>query len=172
VNLRVFVLLWLKKHTRQVLPLLISVFGLLISGQLLAQQENIKATILSEVNKVRASGCKCGRDKMPPAWALSWSDKLEKAAVRHAKDMFDNEHFDHKGTDGSTLSERINATGYKWTLIGENISFGYSDASEVVQGWISSPGHCRNMMNPSFKEMGAAKAGSYWVLDLGATRQQ
>jgi uncharacterized protein YkwD len=140
---------------------------LFIDFPVLAQEENIKTDILTEVNKIRKSGCKCGEEEMPPVGDLAWSDKLEKSAIRHATDMFENEHFDHTGSDGSSLSDRVNAAGYKWSLIGENISWGYSSAKDVVEGWIGSEGHCHNMMNPGFKEMGAARRGDYWVLDLG-----
>jgi uncharacterized protein YkwD len=131
-------------------------------------QEYIRAAILEEVNKVRKAGCKCGEDYMPPVPPLTWSNNLETAAVRHAADMSDHSVFSHDGTDGSTLGDRISATGFQWHLIGENIAYGYSTVENAVQGWVNSPGHCSNMMEAGFNEMGAAKLGYYWVLDLGA----
>jgi uncharacterized protein YkwD len=142
----------------------------LIAAPASAQEDNIKNTILEEVNKLRASGCLCGDKEMPPVPALTWNDKLETAAVKHVKDMFENQNFNHVGTDGSILSERIEATGYKWSMIGENISYGYSNAADVVQGWKESEGHCHNIMNEVFTEMGAANKGIYWVLDLSAPK--
>jgi uncharacterized protein YkwD len=146
--------------------LVILIFFLFIDFHALAQ-ENIKTEILEEVNRVRQDGCKCGDEVMPPVGELAWSDKLERAAIRHVLDMSEHEHFEHVGTDGSSLSDRVNAAGYKWSLIGENISWGYTGVKDVVNGWISSEGHCHNMMNPDFKDMGAARRGDYWVLDLG-----
>ena len=49
-------------------------------------------------------------------------------------------------------------------------------AEEVVQGWLDSPGHCENIMDPRFAEMGIAyaaghaKRGLYWVQVLAAPR--
>jgi uncharacterized protein YkwD len=130
-------------------------------------QESIKNEMLKEINKVRVSGCMCGNEEMPSVAKLAWSDQLEKAAARHADDMFDHSHFDHVGTDGSDLGDRISGTGYVWGMVGENISWGYTEVKDVVEGWISSPEHCKNMMSPVFKEMGVARNGEYWVLDLG-----
>jgi hypothetical protein len=39
--------------------------------------------------------------------------------------------------------------------------------NEVMNGWIKSPGHCKNLMNPQFKEVGVAEDHTYWVQDFG-----
>ena len=136
----------------------------------ICQPENIKTEIVKELNKIRQSGCKCGEEQMPPAGTLIWSEKLEQAALRHVNDMFDHDHFDHTGTDGSDLGDRVDDTGYKWAMLGENISCGYTTVEQVVQGWLDSEWHCRNLMNPVFREVGAAKKGQYWALDLGRSK--
>jgi uncharacterized protein YkwD len=131
-------------------------------------QQDIRGDILQEANRVRAEGCYCGEVYMPPAGKLTWNNKLEKAAIRHARDMYNNDFFDHKGSDGSTLAKRVEAAGYKWSLLGENLAWGVLSPKDVVEGWIHSPGHCETLMNPGFKEMGAARKGTYWVMDLGS----
>jgi uncharacterized protein YkwD len=167
VHLRVSVTPWqIRKIPLNVVFIMLYVVIIRDFGAI-AQTEDIKNDILLEINKVRAEGCKCGEEKMPPVAALTWDDTLETAAIRHVKDMVENDNFSHTGTDGSTLSDRVEAAGYQWWTIGENISWGYSAVSYVVQGWINSKGHCRNLMNPDFSEMGAAKIATYWVLDLG-----
>jgi uncharacterized protein YkwD len=147
-----------------------AVLILVILARPCAAQESIKDDILKEVNNVRVSGCMCGDQKMPPVDKLTWSDQLEKAAARHTKDMYDHDHLSHIGTDGSDLGDRISGTGYKWSMVGENISWGFTEVADVVNGWIGSPEHCKNMMSPAFKEMGAAKKDIYWVLDLGVSK--
>ncbi len=148
-------------------PLVLSVGLLFLNSFSVKAQQDIKAEIMTEVNSKRHSGCMCGDEYMPPAKALKWNVKLEKAAVKHARDMHLNDHFDHTGSDGSTLTERIRSAGYEWSLIGENLAWGVLTPEEVVKGWIHSPSHCRTMINPSFREMGAARKGKYWVLELG-----
>ncbi len=124
-------------------------------------------TFLDAVNDYRASGCTCGVQFMPPAPALQWDNQLTVAAQRHANDMADNDFFSHTGSDGSSSSERVTQSGYNWQRVGENIAFGYTDIQAVVEAWITSEGHCRNMMNASFTEMGAAQDGKYWVQTFG-----
>jgi hypothetical protein len=58
-----------------------------------------------------------------------------------------------------------------------DIAYGPKTAEEVVQGWLDSPGHCENIMDPRFAEMGiayaaghASRRGVYWVQLLAAPR--
>jgi uncharacterized protein YkwD len=131
---------------------------------------NFRKDMLNMVNAVREQGCKCGRKKMPPVAPLKWNALLEKAAMAHAEDMADNDHFDHVGTDGSEIDTRINRTGYKWMQIGENIAWGYDTVRETIIGWIKSPSHCQQMMSNKVTEMGASRNGKYWVQEFGKQR--
>ncbi len=123
--------------------------------------------MLAEVNALRQSGCRCGSRWMAPVPSLSWNQKLEQAARRHAGDMHENGFFSHRGSDGSDMARRVREAGYDWRSVAENIAWGYPDVAAVVQGWKNSPGHCENMMGRDYTEMGAAQAGAYWVQDLG-----
>jgi len=135
--------------------------------------EEFKSEFLYRINKLRAEGCNCGDEFMPPVTPLTWNEQLELAAYGHAQDMFLKRYFDHISKDGSKLRDRIFATGYTYNgyksfFIGENIAMGQRSIGEVMDGWISSEGHCRNLMNPNFKEVGIALVKSYWVQDFGA----
>jgi uncharacterized protein YkwD len=65
-----------------------------------------------------------------------------------------------EGTTRPQVSDRLDAVGYdQWTTAfayGENIAFGYDGAQSVVNGWINSPGHRANILNPNFVETGAS----------------
>lgn len=126
-----------------------------------------KTVLLQLVNDARKKGCNCGRAYYGPAPALIWNDRLEKAAYEHSKDMFRNKFFGHTGSDGRSSGERISDAGYTWKWFGENIAEGYPTEKDVVAGWLSSPGHCANIMNKNYKEMGIAKVGEYWTQDFG-----
>lgn len=126
-----------------------------------------KAVLLRLVNDVRKKGCSCGKNYYSPAQPLTWSEQLEKAALKHSNDMFQKKYFSHTGSDGSGSGDRISRVGYKWKFYGENIAHGYRTEKEVIAGWLSSPGHCRNIMNKFFTEMGVAKMGTYWTQDFG-----
>ncbi|MED5619347.1 CAP domain-containing protein [Ideonella sp. BN130291] len=134
------------------------------------------ATALARVNQWRASGANCGdHGQFGPAPAIAWSDRLTQAATAHSQDMQANNFFSHTGSNQSTLAQRVDATGYGWSSIAENIAAGQTSIQGVVDGWMASPGHCANIMNPSFQHMGLAcvpgTSGNtyptYWTMDLG-----
>lgn len=127
-----------------------------------------KELMLQLVNKVRSQGAKCGGKKLAPAPPLVWSNQLEKAAFIHSKDMARKKYFNHTGSDGSTAADRMERSGYAWKSYGENIGLGYRDEQEAFAAWLSSAGHCRNMMNPQYKEIGVARSGNYWTQVFGS----
>lgn len=122
-----------------------------------------KANLLVLINSARQQGCYCGDNYFGATTPVKWSNELEQAAIAHCQDMFENNFFSHKSSNRSNLSDRIERVGYKWSICGENIGNGYTSEEQVVAGWLSSPGHCVNIMNPKFKEMGVAKMGCYWT---------
>ncbi len=119
--------------------------------------------MLNAVNQLRAEGCTCGSTVMPPVAALNWDNMLENAASIHANDMEQNNNNSHTGTDGSSAGQRVTAAGYNWTRVGENIAWGQSSISQVINAWKNSEGHCKNMMNVNFADFGAAQKGTKWV---------
>ena len=127
-----------------------------------------KALMLQIVNDVRKEGCRCGDTYYNPVAALTWNDQLEAAAYKHSEDMYKKDYFSHIAADGSNGGVRIQKEGYNWLTYGENIAMGPKTEREVVNGWLKSPGHCKNIMNRNFKEMGVAKAGTYWTQEFAA----
>ena len=119
--------------------------------------------MLSLVNEARAQGAYCGSVYYEPTTALSWSDTLGSAAKEHADDMYDQRYFDHTGLDGSKVGDRVTAQGYTWNRVGENIARGQTSLASVMADWLESEGHCKNLMNPGFTQIGASQAGNYWV---------
>jgi uncharacterized protein YkwD len=55
-----------------------------------------------------------------------------------------------------------------WKTYGENIANGYGTEQAVMTAWLASEGHCKNIMNASFKEIGAGREGNYWTQVFGA----
>lgn len=100
---------------------------------------------------------------------LSLSEKLDTAADKYSKRMANGDFFAHKDPNsGSTVATRVTAEGYKWRNVGENIAAGYSTAEEVVKGWMNSPGHRRNILNPKFTHMGLGY--TYLANDQGSLK--
>jgi len=129
-------------------------------------QTDFATAALDAVNQLRRQGCRCGNDNLPPVPELSWNNLLEKAALKHATDMRDQSFFSHFSSDGTGLGQRVTKEGYSWKYVGENIAFGYPSLEEVMQGWVDSPGHCRNLMSVNFTEIGLVELDGYWVQDF------
>jgi uncharacterized protein YkwD len=130
----------------------------------------IEREVLARVNAARANGRRCGAERYPPAPPLEPSAALERVAFEHSSDMAVHAQFEHSGHDGSTPAERVRRSGYGARLVGENIAYGSLDAEEAVDGWLASPGHCANIMDPRFQTTGIAiaedrhgGAGLYWT---------
>ncbi|RZA00077.1 MAG: CAP domain-containing protein [Sphingobacteriaceae bacterium] len=139
-------------------------------------RSNFKEDFLTRINRVRQSGCKCGSQKMPPVPPLVWNDQLEKAAEGHADDMAARRYFNHTGKDGSSSYDRVTRVGYtikgyRSFAVGENIAYGQQSIEEVQNGWFKSPGHCKNLMNADFKDVGVARNNGYWVQDFGGREE-
>jgi uncharacterized protein YkwD len=127
--------------------------------------------MLTLVNNARAVSRTCGSTSKPSVAPLAWHCNLKTAAEGHSASMAENGFFSHTGLDGSDPGDRISATGYGWRAYGENIAYGYPDEEAVMEGWLESSGHCENIMNDRFTEMGAASAKSssgllYWTQDF------
>jgi uncharacterized protein YkwD len=125
---------------------------------------------LELVNGVRAHGTRCGDRLFAPAPPLALSGTLANVAFGHAADMAEHDYFEHRDLNGKSPADRVRAVGYREKLVGENIAYGPKSVEEVVQGWLDSPGHCENIMDARFVEMGMAYAagrsgrhGLYWV---------
>jgi len=148
----------------------------------------LKRAYLQAINKARSSARRCGSEGYFSATNdLRWSDALYKAAYEHSNDMAQTNIFKHRGsgrmTDntgkvldlgrGSTFKERIVNNGYRNPkMLSENITAGTlrDTAQKAVDAWLASDGHCANLMNPSFREVGMAhvqKVGTnythYWT---------
>ena len=115
---------------------------------------------LQRINAYRAKGALCGADQMAAAPPLAWNAGLERAAAKHARDMAARRQMSHTGGDGSRMRDRVARESYPWSALGENVSAGYSTVAAGLAGWMTSPGHCRNMMSPSFREVGVGAASA------------
>jgi uncharacterized protein YkwD len=142
-----------------------------------ADADAITAELLQRINRARAEPRRCGNKNFPPAPALQSSALLRRAAEVHAQDMLQHNYFAHQGSDGSAPAQRVAATGYRELLVGENIASGPPSAAQAAAGWLASPEHCENIMDPRFSDTGIAYAANssgtpriYWVQDFGAPR--
>lgn len=105
---------------------------------------------------------------LPP---LSVDPRLEEAARRHALDMAARSRMSHKGSDGSSPFQRMEKQGYHFRRAAENVAAGASTVDSVMEGWMKSPPHRRNILGP-YTQIGASLATdsdglSYWCVTFG-----
>jgi uncharacterized protein YkwD len=122
------------------------------------------------VNEARAQGRRCGNRSWPSANPVRLSAMLSEVARQHALDMARHHYFDHQDLSGRSPADRVRAAGYGEQRVAENIAFGMLSTEDAIAGWLESPGHCENLMEPRFKEMGIAfvpgnaeHGEAYWV---------
>ncbi|WP_199907432.1 CAP domain-containing protein [Nocardioides terrigena] len=138
--------------------------------------EGFAQDVLRLTNAARSVARTCGDTAYPAVPPVTGDGRLDAAADAHAVDMGTRDYFSHTSLgDGRSPGDRITAAGYTWRTYGENIAAGYGSPGAVVQGWLDSAGHCRNLMNPAFTQLGVGHAdvpGStyddYWVQNFAA----
>jgi uncharacterized protein YkwD len=135
----------------------------------------LESEVLRLVNQARAKKRKCGATTHQAVPALRSDAKLAKVAAAHSADMAKKDYFGHYSKNGDSPFDRMKDAGYRYSSAGENIAAGYRTPSSVVNAWLKSPGHCKNIMKRSYKEMGVGYAtgglhGNYWTQDFGTPR--
>jgi len=136
----------------------------------------VRERVVELVNAARGKARRCGNERFAAAPPLSASRDLNEAAANHARDMSRRNFFEHRGSDGSQPKDRVLRAGYQPRLTGENIALGPESAEEVVSGWLASPGHCANIMDSRFQDIGVGltigkgRGKIYWVQTFGAPR--
>lgn len=142
-----------------------------------------KSAVVATINSIRSSLQVCGGVSYPAVGSLSWNAQLEYAAELHSNDMAVNnfwyEPFPHIGTDGTTLRDRVPASGYRYSAAGENVAAGHGSVSDVFfmgdgKSWMSSAGHCVAIMTAVYVDVGVSCKYNpnsdykyYWTLVMG-----
>lgn len=115
----------------------------------LPSNASFEQQVLTLTNAARAQGWNCatGRPGAPAQPPLTRERHLDQAATAQAYGMALVGYFAHQSAlDDSTPMNRVYATGYRPDTVAENIASGQETPREVVDAWLKSPGHCRNIM--------------------------
>jgi uncharacterized protein YkwD len=110
--------------------------------------------------------------------ALRLDERLNRAAQLHSDDMASRNYFDHQTPEGSRMTDRADAFGYRWRLLLENIATGQENPAEAVAGWMDSAGHRAAILNAKGRDAGMghsyrppddeiAGIRHYWTLLIG-----
>ncbi|MFV0307752.1 MAG: CAP domain-containing protein [Desertimonas sp.] len=102
--------------------------------------------------------------------ALRVDYRLSNAAQAHSQDQAARRVMSHIGSNGSTVGTRVTRAGYRWSRVVENVAAGYGSAGGAVTGWMNSPSHRANVLDPKVIHIGVGLAYSsngtpYWTMD-------
>lgn len=102
---------------------------------------------------------------------LQWNNELADLAKQHCEDMIRRDFFAHDNPDGETPFDRMKKAGLDYAVAGENIAAGQYSPEVVVNSWMNSEGHRKNILNPGFKNLGVSvvkggKYGIYWAQEF------
>ena len=132
---------------------------------------SLQDNFLNKLNKLRAKGRNCGNKYYPAAAPLVANNRLFKAARQHSIDMAKHGYLGHISSNGDTLVERLAEVKYIWQAIGENVAHNQRNIDEVLEDWLSSPGHCSNLMSAEYNQTGVAQKDWYWTQVYAAPRR-
>jgi len=132
----------------------------------LADPEKVRSDMLARANAERAAA------GLPP---LVLDARLNAAAQRHAEDMLLRSYYSHSSLEGTSPGDRVRKSGYTPRLVGENIARGALAVDEVMDNWMASQEHRRNLLHPGFSDLGVGVAVGrnsvgytvLWVQDFG-----
>lgn len=112
--------------------------------------------VIDLVNEIRVQN---GLKKFTANWELS------RVARYKSQDMKDKKYFSHTSPTYGSPFNMIKNFGIPFKTAGENIAYGYSTPQAVVNGWMSSEGHRKNILNPNFTQIGVGyvASGHYWT---------
>ena len=100
--------------------------------------------------------------------ALTWADDLANIARAHSQDMIRRNYFDHTDPDGRSPFDRLKNAGIRYRYAAENIAYGQKSPAAVMNAWMNSSGHRKNILNANLKEIGVGAVSSsggtiYWT---------
>lgn len=139
-------------------------------------QTGILDRVVARTNEYRAlHGCP----------ALHLNTLLTQSAYGHSADMARHDFTSHVGSDGSTVAQRITATGYVWSTWAENIAWSFPTPEAAVDAWYNevppNDGHRRNILDCHLVDIGVGyyylandpgkiRAKYYWTQDFAVPR--
>ena len=128
-----------------IVGLAINIFWTQRSGVLGATTSLNATQLLTDTNEERATHSKDN---------LQLDNKLSAAAQSKANDMVAKDYWSHTAPDGTTPWTFIQKSGYDYYEAGENLAYGFANAEDTISGWMNSPEHRANLLNPDYQQVG------------------
>jgi uncharacterized protein YkwD len=157
---------------RAVRPLAISTAAVLLMSPLFADEAKTGGTEKLSADEQAVLDATNAERKAADLPLLKVNPKLMKMAREQSALMAKLDKLGHD-LDGKAFRDRAKASGYAYSLVGENVGEGYKTPKAAVEGWMKSEPHRKNLLNKDFTEIGVAVATAengtrYWTQDFGA----
>lgn len=100
------------------------------------------------------------------------NEKLAVVARNYSRRMAEQRFFAHTSPQGDTMVERVRSAGIFYFMLGENLFTSTNipqPAKAAIAGWMNSPGHRENILNPVYQEMGIGvwkRGNTYYFTQL------
>jgi hypothetical protein len=144
---------------------IVSLLPVSVYAQEITSTTEMEQQILDWTNQERA------RVNAPP---VTWNNRLALAARLHSDEMAKHKELSHQVKGEPVFTERLSERGARFSAAAENVGFA-DDAESLQSGWMHSPPHRANLLNPVYTEMGVGivRAGDrLWATEDFATTIQ
>jgi Cysteine-rich secretory protein family len=134
----------------------------LVHAQNVTSTTEMERQIFDWTNQERA------KVNVPP---LKWNDHLAIAARLHSDEMAKEKELTHQVKGEAVFTERLSLNGAHFSAAAENVGYG-GDAETLQSGWMHSPPHRANLLNPAYTEMGVGifrSGNQLWATEDFAT---
>ncbi|WP_246247599.1 CAP domain-containing protein [Piscibacillus halophilus] len=98
---------------------------------------------------------------------LEASSELSDVAREKSRDMAENNYFSHTSPTYGSPFDMMQQFGIDYRTAGENIAKGQRSPEQVMNGWMNSDGHRKNILSSDFTHIGVgyveANGQTYWT---------
>lgn len=99
---------------------------------------------------------------------LALDSSLSNVATVKSQDMIDKNYFDHNSPTYGSPFDMMKQFGISYRAAGENIAYGQDSPAEVMNSWMNSSGHRKNILSADFTHLGVGVAKKsngtiYWT---------
>ncbi len=123
---------------------------------LLSFWSNLGATIFNQVSQDDLYALTNEARVSSGVGKLQVSSRLEAVAQLKLADMFQNNYFAHTSPVGVNPWYWFDKANYDFRLAGENLAMNFMSSNEILNAWLNSESHKKNLLLNDFQETGIA----------------
>ncbi len=150
---------FLREHTVLTIVILSILFLLISVTSYLVIRKTAYGTLVASSVLIDYTNDTRKEYSLPPLYK---NDLLQNSSMAKAEDMANAGYFAHDSPDGSTPWKFFKIAGYVYSYAGENLALNFPTSRSVHEGWLNSPKHRDNIIDPKFQEIGISVLSSIY----------